>query len=228
MEKLSNTLQPYKNVVGQAASILTIAQFFSGTFICKEIYHKKSTAGIPAVPFIGGLTIGILMLKLALLMDDPAMLQVNIAAIILNTLYTAFYYFYSKDRYNEIWKPFSVAIGMMAVFLGYASIEDPAQIEFRYSLLVTVLMLMLVGSPLMDVKGIIEKKDSSSIPFPLTFMGSIVSFLWLLYGIILMNIFMVVQNVIGLILCMIQLWLVYKYPANPGQDEKQKKAAKIN
>lgn len=226
METLSNILQPYKNVVAQTASIVTIAQFFSGTFICKEIYQKKSTVGIPAIPFIGGITIGTLMLKLALIMDDAAMLQVNVAALILNTLYVAFYCLYSKDRYNEVWKPFSIAVGMMAVFLGYASIEDPAQVEFRYSLLVTVLMLLLIGAPLMDVKGIIEKKDSSSIPFPLTFMGSIVSFLWLLYGIILMNIFMVVQNVIGLLLCLIQLWLIYKYPANSGQDLKQKKAAK--
>lgn len=36
-------------------------------------------------------------------------------------------------------------------------------------------------------------KDASSIPFPMTFMATIVTFLWLLYGIILDNSFMVVS-----------------------------------
>lgn len=41
--------------------------------------------------------------------------------------------------------------------------------------------------------AIVEKQDASSIPFPMTFMGAVVSFLWLLYGIILLNYFMVVR-----------------------------------
>lgn len=54
MEFLSKILQPYKNVVSTAASILTIAQFFSGAFVCKDIYKKGTTKGVPATPFIGG------------------------------------------------------------------------------------------------------------------------------------------------------------------------------
>lgn len=55
MQALSNSLQPYKEIVGQIASIVTIGQFFSGAFVCKNIYKKGSTGEIPATPFVGGI-----------------------------------------------------------------------------------------------------------------------------------------------------------------------------
>ncbi|XP_023029089.1 sugar transporter SWEET1 isoform X2 [Leptinotarsa decemlineata] len=218
MRGLSRILQPHKETVGQIASVVTIAQFFSGAFVCKDIYRKGTTQGTPSTPFIGGLVVGMLMLKHAILLNDPAMLQVNVAAIILNIIYTSFYYVYSSEKYQEILKPLAIGVGMVAIFFGYAEIEDPRNLEYRYGLIVTLLMLLLIASPLLDLKQIIEKKDASSIPFPLTFMGAIVSFLWLLYGIILMNEFMMIQNAIGFVLCVGQLILIFMYPARPEGD----------
>lgn len=55
MQALSNSLQPYKDIVGQTASIVTIGQFFSGAFVCKDIYKKGTPGEIPATPFVGGI-----------------------------------------------------------------------------------------------------------------------------------------------------------------------------
>ncbi|CAH0556042.1 unnamed protein product [Brassicogethes aeneus] len=222
MERLSASLQPHKELVGSIASIVTILQFFTGAFLIKDIYKKQSTEGIPAIPFIGGIVIGSLTLKYAQILNDPAMLQVNVFAIILNSIYLMVYFAYSKDRVKEVWQPVSVGVAIAAVFLGYAAVESPANLEFRYGLAVTVLMLLLVASPLMDVAEIISNKDASSIPFPMTLMGSLVSFLWLIYGIILLNNFMIVQNIIGFLLCMVQLVLIQLYPGKP----KNKKISK--
>lgn len=57
MEAISESLQPYKNVVGQVASIVTILQFFSGAFVCKDIYKKGNTEGTSSTPFVGGLVV---------------------------------------------------------------------------------------------------------------------------------------------------------------------------
>lgn len=54
MEALSKSLQPHKDTIGSIASVVTIGQFFSGAFICLDIYKKKRTDGISAMPFIGG------------------------------------------------------------------------------------------------------------------------------------------------------------------------------
>uniref|UniRef100_V5GUB9 Sugar transporter SWEET1 n=2 Tax=Anoplophora glabripennis TaxID=217634 RepID=V5GUB9_ANOGL len=132
-----------------------------------------------------------------------------------------FYYVYSPDKVRDVLKPLGIGATIVAVFLGYAQIEDPENLEFRYGLIVTVMMLLLLGSPLLQVRGILEKKDASSIPFSLTFMGTLVTFLWLLYGIILMNGFMILQNVIGFILCLVQLILILVYPAREGPNKKE-------
>ncbi|CAG9854989.1 unnamed protein product [Phyllotreta striolata] len=223
MESLSLALQPYRESIGQIASIVTIAQFFAGTLVCKEIYEKKSTKGVNPTPFIGGIAIGILTLKLAFIMNDAAMFQVNVAAIILNTCYTLFYYNYAGDKYEEVLKPVGMAGGLTAVFLGYANWEDPSNVEFRYGLLLTMLMLLLLAAPLAELKTILDNEDASSIPFPLTFMATCVTFLWLLYGLAINNLFMVVQNVAGFLICALQLWLIYTYPGHRSDIKPKKK-----
>lgn len=94
---------------------------------------------------------GTLTLQYGLLLDDTAMLVVNIVAIVLNALYTLFYYKYSGDKYEEVLKPLSIGVGVVAIFLGYAQFENPDNLEFRYGLILTILMLLLLGSPLLDM-----------------------------------------------------------------------------
>lgn len=94
------------------------------------------------------------MLKHGLLLNDPAMLQVNVAAILLNILYTTFYYWYSEDKVGDVLKPLGIGAVVVAIFLGYAQVEDPQNLEFRYGLIVTVLMLLLLGSPLIQLVSV--------------------------------------------------------------------------
>ncbi|KAK9890813.1 hypothetical protein WA026_012157 [Henosepilachna vigintioctopunctata] len=216
METLHNILLPYREVIGKVASVVTIGQFFAGVFICRDIFKQKSTKGISAVPFIGGVALGTLMLKYGFLLQDEAMLTVNIAAILINLLYVIFYSVYTKNSWEEVYKPVSCGVLLVAVCLGYTEIESPELLEYRYGMLITVLMLLLLGSPLKDVGQIISSKDASSIPFPITFMGAIVTFLWLLYGIVLDNTFMIVQNIVGFGLCVVQLVLILLYSKHPG------------
>lgn len=42
-------------------------------------------------------------------------------------------------------------LGLASIFLAYAKFENPEYIEFRYGLLTTVLLLMLIGTPLMNL-----------------------------------------------------------------------------
>jgi solute carrier family 50 protein (sugar transporter) len=223
MESAAKLLQPYKDVIGRVASFLTIAQFFSGVFICRDIQKKGNTRDVSSVPFVGGIMVGLAMLKYGLLLQDDVMLVVNVTAIVLNAIYCAFYYLYSADKWNELFKPLSVSMGLVAVLWGYCAWEDPTLLEFRYGLIVTILMLLLLGNPLLGVREMIQNKDASQIPFVLTLMGTLVTFAWLLYAIILMNNFMIVQNVIGFILCFVQLILIFKYPGKPTEATKKKK-----
>lgn len=57
MESVSQILEPYRDIVGEIATYVTIAQFFSSVPLCRDIYKKGSTKGFVATPFIGGLNL---------------------------------------------------------------------------------------------------------------------------------------------------------------------------
>lgn len=54
LEALSEVLQPYKELVGNAAAIVTVLQMFSGCFVCNDIRRKGTSEGFSPMPFIGG------------------------------------------------------------------------------------------------------------------------------------------------------------------------------
>lgn len=91
------------------------------------------------------------MLQYAIMLEDMAMLQVNVAAIVLNLIYVGFYYVYCSEKWHEVFKPSAIGVALVAVLLAYISYEDPELIEMRYGLIITVLMLLLLGSPLIEV-----------------------------------------------------------------------------
>ncbi|XP_043579108.1 sugar transporter SWEET1 [Bombus pyrosoma] len=216
-------LEDYKEIVASCASICTMAQMSAGTLICKDIYQKGSSRGFDPMPFLGGIGMCILMLQYAWIVRDPAMINVNVFGLLTNTAYMAVYYYYSphtKDTLALIGK----AAVFVAVFLAYAQVEDPEKLEFRFGLIVTGLFFLLIASPLLHIREIIKTKNTDILPFPLIFMGTIVIFLWLLYGIIINNVFIIFQNSVGFVLSVAQLSLFVIYPSkSKGKASSQEK-----
>lgn len=107
------------------------------------------------------------MLQYSLILNDTAMLTVNLAAVLLNILYLFFYIAYSEIK-SEVFKGLGYGAILVAVLLGYVRLEHPSNLENRYGLIVTVLMLILIGSPLLEVvsKKIIEILNSRIYLYP--------------------------------------------------------------
>lgn len=91
------------------------------------------------------------MLKYAQMLEDGPMLQVNTAAIVLNSIYTSIYFIYSCDRWNEVFKPMLYGASLIALMFGYVCWEDPGLVEWRYGFIVTALMLLVMAAPLLDI-----------------------------------------------------------------------------
>lgn len=54
MDSLARALMPYREVIGNVAGMLTIAQFLSGCFTCNKIRLKGSSEGFSALQFVFG------------------------------------------------------------------------------------------------------------------------------------------------------------------------------
>lgn len=134
-------------------------------------------------------------LQYGVIVRDSAITNVSFVGFILSTLFSAFYVFYtSKEGKALAWNKISIGAAVVAVTIAYAKFEDPANIEFRFGILLTVLMFGMVGAPLLDLGEIIRNKSVGQMPFAMTLMGGIVGALWLLYSIVLNNKIMIVSD----------------------------------
>lgn len=85
------------------------------------------------------------------------MFQVNVAGIFLNVLYTLCYTRFAQRKWDEVVQPLSFGIGVLAAVFAYLQMEDPSNIEFRYGFLITILSLLLLASPLIEIVILREK-----------------------------------------------------------------------
>lgn len=54
MDSLARGLLPYRDVIGNVAGMLTVAQFLSGCFTCNSIRLKGTSEGFSALQFVLG------------------------------------------------------------------------------------------------------------------------------------------------------------------------------
>ncbi|XP_055531007.1 sugar transporter SWEET1 [Wyeomyia smithii] len=226
MEALAVALEPHKNTVGLSAAIITVLQFFSGVFVVKDIRKKGNTEGFSAGPFLGGAVFCLLNIQFGQMLQDDAMIKVNFIGLALNVVYVCAFYMYTAPGYGKakVWGQTGAAGAVAVGIIAYVQYEDPKVVEFRFGLILTAVLLLLVGMPLLGLGEIIRNKSTEGLPFPIILAGSIVSFAWLLYGVVLRSNFLVVQNLLALALGAIQLALFAIYPNTP--IKKQTKRAK--
>lgn len=76
---------------------------------------------------------------------------------------------------------------------------------------------------MVGIKDVIRTQSTESLPFPLIFMGFLVSFAWLVYGIILNSVFVILQNLIAVLLSGFQLSFFLIYPSKSQVKVKKQK-----
>lgn len=54
MESLAVLLEPHRELIANAASVVTFCHLLSGVVICNKIRRAKTTAGESVLPFLAG------------------------------------------------------------------------------------------------------------------------------------------------------------------------------
>ncbi|XP_005184192.1 sugar transporter SWEET1 [Musca domestica] len=221
MDALSDILAPYSDDIAKFAGSVTCLQFLSGVFLLNDIRKKKSSDTYPADPFLGGIVLTILSLKMGALMGDEAMIKVNVIGFAINVIFMVVFYWYASEAgRSKIWSKIGMYFTFTLGCLAYANFEDPAKIEFRFGMLITAILVMLVGMPLLNLGKIIETKSTEGLPFPLILSGTIVAASWAAYGISIRNQIVAYQNLFLFFLSFVQLSLFAIYPTNPTEQKK--------
>lgn len=227
MEALGDLLAPYSDLIAKVAGTITTLQFLSGVVLINDIRKKGSSDVYPVGPFLGGIVLTVLGLKLGQIMGDEAMIKVNVIGFGINVVFmVGFYYYGSIEARSKMWIKFGYCSVFLMACIAYANFEDPKQVEFRLGMLITLILVWLVGSPLLAIPQIIEKKSTEGMPFPIILAGNIVAASWMLYGLSIRNNVVVFQNLLLLALGMPQLVLFAIYPNTPAKKPTKKASKK--
>ncbi|XP_076625766.1 sugar transporter SWEET1 isoform X2 [Colletes latitarsis] len=124
--------------------------------------------------------------------------------------------------------PFLGGIGLCILMLQYAFIlKDLTMVNINIFGCLTNTMYMAVYYYFTPNTGeIVKTKNTDILPFPLILMGTLVSFQWLLYGVIIDNGFVIFQNAVGFFLSVVQLSMFAIFPSKSKANSTSQKKTK--
>lgn len=97
-------------------------------------------------------------MKFGAILRDDATIQINFIGVALNIIYLVVFYWYTpnKDK-TRVWGQIGLAGAFAAGAIAYAQYEDPNLVEFRFGMVITVFLFILVGSPFLSLVSIFIK-----------------------------------------------------------------------
>ncbi|XP_053659914.1 sugar transporter SWEET1-like [Anopheles marshallii] len=221
MELLA-ALEPHRERIGQVAGMLTVAQYIAGWFICNDIRRRRTSAGVSPLRFIGGCGLSILQLQYSQKLQAPALIWTSIITLTFSILYSLWFWWYTPANLrSSLYRLTTGAATITAGLYAYGAQGDSPEIMYRLGLVLTVLALAFIALPLVQLRTIIRAKSSAGLPLPAILASTGATILWLLYGLLINNTFIVVQKIIAMGLCTVQLSLFIIYPASKADERKK-------
>ncbi|GMF59525.1 unnamed protein product [Phytophthora fragariaefolia] len=147
----------------------------------------------------------------------------NIYGMSTSVVFSSIYYRWSSDRasIHKIWTRAACVLtaGTLYLILGScgATGQTHDQVASTFGFIAVTINIVLYASPLASMKKVIQTKDASSLPITISavFLGN--AALWVVYSLTVGDMFVVVPNLLGMLLCTAQVALYIKYRPR-GQD----------
>ncbi|KAG7396546.1 hypothetical protein PHYBOEH_002158 [Phytophthora boehmeriae] len=141
------------------------------------------------------------------------------------------YYRWSSDR-PYIIKLCGAALLLLAIDTVYYVLgtkgltnQSDAAVEKTLGFICIAFNLVLYASPLETMKKVIQTKNASSLPISISSIFMANAALWVVFSVAVNDVFVLVPNAIGTVLCAIQvlLYIIYR-PGRPGKPSASEHA----
>lgn len=224
---MGDTLRLAVGVMGNAAALL----LFSAPILtfCRVI-RKKSTEEFSCVPY----TIALLNCLLYTWYGLPVIscrwekfpvVTINGLGILFELSFFLIYLWFTSAKGKM-----KVAITVIPVILVFCitaaislfSFHDHHHRKIFVGSVALVTSVVMYGSPLVVVKQVIKTKSVEYMPFNLSFFSFLSSSLWMVYGLLSHDLFLMLPNLVGIPLGILQLVLYCKYRKRGIKEESHK------
>lgn len=171
-----------------------------------EIYKKKSTMALSVVPYLCLLLSTLNWGIYGVLFKDLTLIVPNVFGIIMGFTYTAVYHRYAAKKQIRALYGSYLFLVLFYVILGVVlGIFETVQIEIMSAIALTTYVAFLV-SPFATLYTVLKTKSVDSLPFDLSMMLFLNSFLWALYGLlVILDPVLYYPNIFGTVISALQL-----------------------
>lgn len=205
----------FQSALSLVATVSTIGLFLTGIQICMKIRSQGNTQNISIFPFIAAVINTVLWTKYGVLKEDATVIFTNGVGIVLQVLYILIYYLNTSDRKSVHSKLIYTSLIIYPTLGAVKFISMSSETAIQYiGLAASLATVLMYGAPLSVVAQVIRTKSTEALPFPLSFVGFLVSVQWFLYGRLVHDSFIQIPNLLGSLLGAFQLALFVKYPSS--------------
>ncbi|VDM07807.1 unnamed protein product [Wuchereria bancrofti] len=198
-----------------SAFITTVSLFFCGIPICVNIWKRRNTKDISAVPFLMGVLGAVYWLRYGLMKMDYTMIAVNIFAATLMGLYLIFYYFMTKKK---LWISIEICAVIFLISLMLLLVRIYRHDIFHpLGFTCMTFNILNFGAPLAGLKVVLRQRSCETLPLPMCIANLLVSSQWALYGVLVSDVYIITPNAIGMLLALIQIALFLIFPMKQGR-----------
>ncbi|KAL2318327.1 hypothetical protein Fmac_032203 [Flemingia macrophylla] len=217
-------------VVAVLGNVASMSLYAAPTVTFKRVIRKKNTEEFSCIPYIIALLNSLLYTWYGLPIiskkwENFPLVTVNGVGILFELSYVLIYFWFSSAKGKV-----KVAVTTVAVLIAFCLIAIVSFFAFpdhrHRKLLVGSISfgvsIALYASPLVAMKNVVQTKSVEFMPLPLSLSTLLASVLWMIYGVLIRDIFVAGPNVVGTPLGILQLVLHCKYWKRRVTEEPNK------
>ncbi|KAJ9554576.1 hypothetical protein OSB04_018621 [Centaurea solstitialis] len=203
-------------VFGILGNIVSTGVYFAPMPTFMEIWKAKSTMGFESLPYVASLFSALLWLYYALMKQgDHTFLLITINALgsFVEALYVTIFIIYAPTPHAKK-HTCKIVIGTMALWVaicvGSFMLLEGARRALVVGWLCVGGSVAVFAAPLTVLCEVVKTKSVQFMPFPLSCFLTLSAIIWFAYGMFTIDLCLMVPNVVGFVLGMIQMGL-YQY-----------------
>ncbi|KAK1933613.1 Bidirectional sugar transporter SWEET17 [Phytophthora citrophthora] len=192
-----------------------------------RIHKNRSTGEVSILPVVLLFTNCYMWVLYAYLVGNIfPLFAVTLFGIATSIAFVGIYYRWTKDRLYVV-KLCSIAILLLGIgtiyyFLATNGVtnQSDAAVEKALGFIAIAFNLALYASPLETMKKVVGSKNASSMPISISSVFLLNAVLWVIFALVVDDMFVLVPNAVGTVLCIIQvaLYIVYR-PGRTGAPQ---------
>ncbi len=171
----------------------------------------------PTFPFLCMTVNCLFWCSYALVIEDYVILLCNGVGVVLSIYYHYLIFNLVEEKMIYVYKTAASVAVFLIGFLFITYYCDPDQMPRYLGMTCAIAAIVMIGSPLANLKEVIEKRNADSIPFLLAIAATLNSVNWAAYGLLLKNTNIWLPNTIGAVLGFAQLTLKFIFKSSTPQ-----------